>query len=125
MAGTLGVALLAVTVLGVVMAPLIVRLFAPGFATSGDRFDLAVTMLRINFPYLMLISLTAFSGAILNTHSRFWVAAFTPVLLNIAMIAAALWLSPQFAQPIIGLAWGVMIAGILQLLFQWPFLKNI
>jgi putative peptidoglycan lipid II flippase len=82
-------------------------------------------MLRINFPYLMLISLTAFSGAVLNTHSRFWVGAFTPVFLNIVMIASAFWLSPQFAQPIIGLAWGVFIAGIIQLLFQWPFLKNI
>jgi len=123
--GTLAFSLLIVTVLGIMGAPWIIRLFAPGFATSGDRFDLAVTMLRINFPYLMLISLTAFSGAILNTHSRFWVGAFTPVLLNIVMIGAALWLSPHFVQPIIGLAWGVMIAGILQLVFQWPFLKNI
>lgn len=125
MFGTLAMALLIVTVIGVITAPLLVRLFAPGFATSGDRFDLAVTMLRITFPYLTFISLTAFSGAVLNTHSRFWVAAFTPVFLNIVMIAAAIWLSPQFAKPIIGLAWGVFIAGIVQLLFQWPFLKNI
>lgn len=125
MAGTLGIALLIVTILGVIGAPLIVRLFAPGFITSGERFDLAVTMLRINFPYLMFISLTAFSGAILNTYSRFWVAAFTPVLLNVSMIFAAFWLSPKFATPIIGLAWGVFIAGIIQLLFQWPFLRNL
>ena len=125
MSGTLAISLLVVTVLGIIFAPVIIRLFAPGFATNGERFDLAVTMLRINFPYLMLISLTAFSGAILNTHSRFWVAAFTPVLLNVSMISAALWLSPHFIQPIMGLAWGVMIAGVLQLLFQWPFLKNI
>lgn len=125
MSGTLAVSLLIVTVFGIVFAPLIIHLFAPGFETSGDRFDLAVTMLRINFPYLMFISLTAFSGAILNTYSRFWVAAFTPVMLNLAMIGAALWLSPHFIQPIIGLAWGVMIAGVLQLLFQWPFLRNL
>jgi putative peptidoglycan lipid II flippase len=124
MAGTLGVSLLLVTVLGIVFAPWVVRLFAPGFETSGQRFDLAVTMLRINFPYLMLISLTAFSGAILNTYSRFWVAAFTPVFLNISMICAAIWLSPQFATPIIALAWGVFIAGIIQLLFQLPFLRH-
>lgn len=124
MAGTLGVTLLMVTIVGVIAAPWIVRLFAPGFATSGERFDLAVTMLRITFPYLMLISLTAFSGAILNTYSRFWVAAFTPVFLNICMIGAAIWLSPQFATPIIALAWGVFIAGVVQLLFQWPFLRN-
>ena len=97
MAGTLGFVLLCVTVLGVIFAPWIVRLFAPGFDTQGPRFDLAVTMLRITFPYLMLISLTAFSGAILNTYSRFWVAAFTPVFLNICMIAAAIWLSPHLA----------------------------
>lgn len=125
MSGTLGISLLIVTILGVVSAPWIVRLFAPGFVTSGERFDLAVTMLRITFPYLMLISLTAFSGAILNTYSRFWVAAFTPILLNISMIATAMWLSPKLAVPIIGLAWGVFIAGIAQLLFQWPFLRNL
>lgn len=125
MSGTLGMSLLIVTILGIIGAPWVVRLFAPGFAVSGDRFDLAVTMLRITFPYLMLVSLTAFSGAILNTYSRFWVAAFTPVFLNIAMIGAALWLSPQFAKPIIGLAWGVFIAGIIQLFFQWPFLKRL
>jgi putative peptidoglycan lipid II flippase len=114
-----------VTILGVIGAPWIIRVFAPGFATDGQRFELAVTMLRITFPYLLLISLTAFSGAILNTYSRFWVAAFTPVFLNICMIAAAIWLAPHFSSSIIGLAWGVFIAGILQLLFQWPFLKQL
>jgi putative peptidoglycan lipid II flippase len=125
MAGTLGLALLVVTILGVIFAPLIIRIFAPGFATSGERYELAVTMLRVTFPYLMFISLTAFSGAILNTHNRFWVAAFTPVFLNLAMIGATLWLAPKFSSPIIGLAWGVFIAGVIQLLFQLPFLKHL
>lgn len=125
MSGMLGLALLVVALIGVLLAPYIVRLFAPGFVTSGQRFDLAVTMLRVTFPYLMLISLTAFSGAILNTYSRFWVAAFTPVLLNIAMIGAAIWFSPHFTAPIVGLAWGVFLAGVVQLLFQWPFLRNL
>lgn len=125
MAGTLGITLLLVAILGVLAAPVIVRLFAPGFAAQGERFDLAVTMLRITFPYLMLVSLTAFSGAILNTYSRFWVAAFTPVLLNLSMISAAIWFSPHFATPIIALAWGVFAAGVLQLLFQLPFLRHI
>lgn len=124
-AGTLGFILLCVTIVGVVFAPVIVRLFAPGFDTVGPRYELAVTMLRITFPYLMLISLTAFSGAILNTYSRFWVAAFTPVFLNISMISAAIWLAPRLVVPITGLAWGVFIAGIVQLLFQWPFLKHL
>lgn len=125
MSGTLAATLFVVTLLGIMFAPYIVRIFAVGFDTQGDRFDLAVTMLRITFPYLMLVSLTAFSGAILNTYSRFWVAAFTPVLLNICMISAALWLAPHFATPIIALAWGVFVAGILQLAFQWPFLRHL
>lgn len=124
MSGTLTVTLLAVTIIGVVFAPWIVRLFAPGFDPQGERFQLTVFMLRITFPYLMLISLTAFSGAILNTYSRFWVAAFTPVFLNITMIAAAIWLSPHMTVPIIAMAWGVFIAGVVQLLFQWPFLRH-
>lgn len=125
MSGTLGFTLLLVTFCGIVFAPFIVRVFAPGFATDGERFDLAVTMLRITFPYLLLVSLTAFCGAILNTYSRFWVAAFTPVFLNLCMIAAAIWLAPQFSKPIVGLAWGVFIAGVIQLLFQWPFLRRL
>jgi putative peptidoglycan lipid II flippase len=125
MAGTLGIVLLIVTIVGVVCTPWIIKLFAPGFYEGDQRFDLAVTMLRITFPYLFFISLTAFSGAILNTYSRFWVAAFTPVFLNICMIGAAMWLSPQFHWPIIGLAWGVCIAGVIQLLFQWPFLRQL
>lgn len=125
MSGTLGLVLLGVTVLGVVGAPWIVRVFAPGFAQSGDRFELAVTMLRITFPYLMLVSLTALSGAVLNTYSRFWVSAFTPILLNISMILAAIYLAPSFKTSIIALAWGVFIAGIIQLLFQIPFLRRL
>jgi len=125
MSGTLAVSLIIVTILGMIFAPAIVHLFAPGFSSTDNRFHLAVTMLRINFPYLTLISLTAFAGAVMNTHSRFWVGAFTPVILNIAMIATTMWLSPHLAQPIIGLAWGVLIAGCLQLMFQWPFLKKV
>lgn len=122
-AGTLGFVLLIVTIFGIVFAPLIITIFAPGF--TGDRYDLAVTMLRITFPYLFFISLTAFSGAILNTYHRFWVAAFTPVFLNVVMILTTIYLAPQFKAPIIGLAWGVFIAGVIQLLFQFPFLKQL
>lgn len=125
MAGSLGLVLLCVTIVGEISAPWLVRVIAAGFDTSGPRYELAVTMLRITFPYLMLISLTAFCGSILNTYSRFWVAAFTPVFLNISMIGAAIWLAPQLHTPIIGLAWGVFIAGIVQLLFPIPFLKKL
>lgn len=123
--GTLGITLLLVTIISMLGAPWIVRFFAPGFVKAGGRYDLAVMMLRITFPYLMLISLTAFSGAMLNTYNRFWVAAFTPVFLNICMIGATFWLAPFFSSPIIALAWGVFIAGFVQLFFQVPFLKNL
>ncbi len=121
-AGTLGIVLLGVTVMGVILSPWIIRVFAPGFAPSGARFAYAISMLRITFPYLMLISLTAFCGAILNTYSRFWVAAFTPIWLNVCMITAALYLSPRLHIPIMALAVGVLVAGFVQLFFQLPFL---
>lgn len=124
--GTLGSILLAVTLLGVLGAPLLAALFAPGFyMDAGDKFDLAAEMLRITFPYLALISLTAFCGAILNAYGRFAVPAFTPVLLNLALIFSAVVLSPQFETPIMALAWGVFMAGALQLLFQLPFLARL
>lgn len=123
MSGSLALVLFIVTIAGVLFAPLLVKLFAFGFTTNSQRYDLAVTMLRITFPYLMLISLTAFSGAVLNTYSRFWVAALTPVFLNICMISAALFWAPHLSQPIMAIAWGVFIAGVVQLAFQWPFLK--
>lgn len=122
--GTLGIILLGVSIVGVIFAPVIVKLFAPGFSKDGVRFDLAVTMLRVTFPYLMLISLAAFSGAILNTYSKFWIAAFTPILLNVSMISAAIFLSPHMHVPIVALAWGVFFGGVLQWVFQWPFLKR-
>lgn len=123
--GSLGFILLIVTIIGVLCAPIIVRLFAPGFIKNGGRLDLAVTMLRITFPYLLFISLTAFLGAILNTYQRFWAAALTPIFLNICMIAAAIFVSPHFKTPIVALAWAVLIAGIIQLLFSWPFVKRL
>jgi putative peptidoglycan lipid II flippase len=121
-AGYLSSILTLVTTLGMVAAPIIVLLFAPGFGEDSTRTTLTTEMLRITFPFLMLVSLTAFSGAVLNTYGYFAVPAFTPVLLNISMILAALYLCPHLAQPVVGLAWGVLIAGVVQLLFQLPFL---
>jgi len=124
-AGTLGAVLLAVTLAGVLGAPVLAMIFAPGFIGSAGKLDLAVDMLRLTFPYLLFISLTAFAGGILNAHGRFGIPAFTPVLLNISLISSALWLAPQMDRPIMALAWGVLLAGILQLLFQFPFLRRI
>ena len=125
MAGTFGAVLFVVTALGVVASPLLVLTVAPGFVSGGGDFDLTALMLRFTFPYLLFISLTAFAGGILNTYGRFGVPAFTPVILNIVLIAAATWLAPQLDEPIMALAYGVLIAGICQLLFQIPFLARI
>ena len=118
--GGLGSLLFIITVLGVIGAPLLVHLFGPGL--DPYRFHLASSLLRITFPYLMLISLAAFVGAILNCYHAFAIPSFTPALLNLCMMAAALLLTPYFPEPVTGLAWGVFIAGIVQFLFQLPFL---
>lgn len=120
--GSLGLVLSFVSVIGMIAAPIIVYLFAPGFREDASRYPLAVSMLRVTFPYLMLVSLTAMSGAILNTYGYFAVPSFTPVLLNVCMIIAAVYFSSYFAIPIEALAWGVFAAGVVQLLFQVPFL---
>ncbi len=124
-AGTLGAVLLLVTAVGVLAAPLLVMLFAPGFLENQDKYTLTVQMVRIAFPYILFVSLTAFAAGLLNTYGRFGVPAFTPVLLNLALIAAALWLAPLMAEPVTALAWGVLIAGFAQLAFQLPFLKRL
>jgi len=123
--GTFGIVLFVVTLIGVIAAPLLVLVVAPGFVGEGGDLDLAAVMLRFTFPYLFFVSLTAFAGGILNTYGRFGVPAFTPVLLNVVLIAAAIWLSPQLDQPIMALAYAVFIAGVCQLLFQLPFLAKI
>ena len=124
-AGTLGVILLILTVLGVVAAPLLIMLFSPGFPQDGSRFDLATQLLRITFPYILFISLTAFAGGILNVHNHFAASAFTPVFLNLAMIAAVLWVAPYLQHPINALAWAVFCGGLIQLFFQYPFLRRL
>jgi putative peptidoglycan lipid II flippase len=125
-AGCLGSVLVLVTVLAVVGAPAVAALFAPGFMLNDPaRFALASEMIRITFPYLLLISLTGFAGAILNSYDRFAIPAFTPVLLNISLISAALFAAPLFDPPALALAWGVLAAGVCQLLFQLPFLRRI
>ena len=91
--GILSSTLLIVTVLGVIAAPLVVTILAPGFLAVPEKYELTVRMLRITFPYLAFISLVALAAGILNTHGQFGVPAFTPVLLNLSLIAAALWLA--------------------------------
>jgi putative peptidoglycan lipid II flippase len=111
-------ALLGFTALGMLAAPWIVLLFASGFAKVPGKLELTTNLLRIMFPYLVFISLVALAGGVLNTWKRFAVPAFTPVLLNLSMIAGAVWLAPYLSQPIMGLAWGVFIGGVLQMALQ-------
>ncbi len=124
-ASALALALLAVTLLGILAAPAVVWVSAPGFADDPDKFRLTVHLLRITFPYIAFISLVALAAGILNTWSRFSVPAFTPVLFNVCLILAALFLAPWFHPPILALAVGVVAGGVLQLALQIPFLLKI
>ena len=121
----LALVLVLVTIVGILAAPVIVYVSAPGFAATPEKFQTTVELLRITFPYILFISLASFAGGILNTWSRFSVPAFTPVLLNVSFIAFALWLAPYFDPPIKALAWGVFFGGVLQLGFLLPFLSRI
>ncbi|WP_057830636.1 murein biosynthesis integral membrane protein MurJ [Colwellia sp. TT2012] len=127
--GTLGVIITGVTLFGMLASPLFVMLFGFGWfvdwfndAPGGERYTLASNLLSITFPYLWFISFTALSGAVLNTMGRFAVAAFTPVLLNVAIISMAIYGAPYTETPAHALAWGVFLGGLIQFLFQIPFL---
>src|SRR5690348_10739777 len=121
----LALALFIVSAIGVVAAPVLIYLTAPGFSAEPDKHDLAVQLLRVTFPYILFISLTAFAGGILNTYSRFAVPALTPALLNVSFIVFALWGAPHFDPPVAALAWAVFVGGVLQLAFQAPYLARI
>jgi putative peptidoglycan lipid II flippase len=123
--GMLALALFVVTMLGVLAAPWIIYVSAPGFVKDPAKFDLTVDLLRITFPYILFISLTGLAGGILNTFGRFAVPAFTPVLLNLSFIGFTLWLTPYFDPPAKALAWAVFAGGVAQLVFQAPFLLRL
>ena len=130
--GTLGVIITLVTLFGMIASPLFVMLFGGGWfvewlnngsdSVGGEKFELAASLLKITFPYLWFISFTALAGAVLNTMGRFAVAAFTPVLLNIAIILMAIYGADYTESPAYALAWGVFFGGLIQFLFQIPFL---
>ncbi len=123
--GTLAGFLFLISAIGVIAAPILIMVFGPGFLDEPYKYNLASEMLRLTFPYLFFIALTALAGGILNSYGRFAVPAFTPVLLNISLIGAAVWASPHFEEPIMALAWGVFFAGLAQMLFQLPFLAHL
>ncbi len=121
-AGILAAVTFVLTILGIVFAPFIVSVFAPGFVDDAEKFETTVNSLRIMFPYLFCISLVAMSAGVLNTLNRFAVPAVTPVLLNICLILAMWVLIPILDNAAYALAIGVLIAGFVQLLFQLPSL---
>jgi len=123
--GALAVILLGVTAVGILAAPILIAIFAPGFIDESERFNLSAQMLRITFPYLLFISLCALAAGILNSYGHFGAPAFTPVLMNLSLIAATLWLAPRMHAPITALAWGVLVAGVAQLLFLILWLRRI
>src|SRR5258706_9487603 len=123
-ATALFLALVIAALIGVLTAPLIVYLSAPGFTADPAKFDLTVRMLRITFPYIAFISLVAFSAGVLNTWNHFSVPAITPALLNVAFIVAAVVFAPYFDPPVVALAWAVFAGGVLQLALQVPYLSR-
>jgi putative peptidoglycan lipid II flippase len=124
-AGTLGGVLLVVTALGMLFSPQIAGLFSNPAVDDQQKVALTADLLRITFPFLLFVSLTAVSGAVLNTFHRFMVPALTPVIMNVCMIAAALWWAPRFAVPVTSMAWAVLVAGLLQMLVQLPVLSRL
>ncbi len=123
--GLLTLVLALVTALGILAAPWVIWVTAPGFADTPEKFALTIDLLRVTFPYILLISLSSLAGAILNTWNRFSVPAFVPTLLNVAMIGFALFLTPYFDPPVMVLGWAVLAGGLLQLLYQLPHLRKI
>ncbi len=123
-AGTLGGVLLLVTLVGVLGSKGLGLIFGLGFYTEGpiEKYYLVSDLIKITFPYILFISLTAFAGSILNSLGKFAIPAFAPVLLNVCIILAAIWVAPLLAQPVEALAWAIFVAGVLQLLLHLPFL---
>lgn len=122
-AGALSMVMLIITVIGVLAAPIIIHVFAPGL--DPFRFGLACHMLRITFPYAMLICLTAFAGSVLNSYGRFGIASLNASLLNVCLIATAFGITHLFTYPVEAQAWGVLLGGFVQLFFLFPFLKRL
>jgi putative peptidoglycan lipid II flippase len=120
--GVFGLVLFVITLVGVIAAPVLAYVFAPGFRSKGTHFDLTVEMLRFTFPYMFFISLVALGSGVLNSYNRFAVPALNQTLLNVVMIVSAGVVAPYFANPGLVLAIGVFVAGAVQLVAQFPAL---
>ena len=123
--GSLSAILIIVTALAFLFTPIFVMIFAPGFYMEPLKKDLAIDILQITFPYLFFVSLVAFSGSILNSYQKFSLPALTPLFYNLCLIVAAIWFAPQLDVPIYAIAWGVFVAGIIQVIIQIPALMQL
>jgi putative peptidoglycan lipid II flippase len=121
----LGLFLVVITILGMLAAPWVVQVSAPGFAADKAKFDLTVDLLRITFPYIFFISLVSLAGGVLNTYGNFSVPAMTPVWLNLSFIAAVLFVAPYFDHTVMVLGWAVFAGGVAQLIYQFPYLRKL
>ncbi len=119
---TLLLVLTILTLLGIVFSPQLVKILAYGFRVTPDKWDLTIGLNRLMFPYIFFISLAALASGVLNSLDSFALPAFTPVLLNLAIITAALLFSRSFSNPAYAFAWGVLVGGLLQFVVQVPFL---
>ena len=121
----LAVLLILVTALGILFSPWIVKVLAYGFFQEPEKFRLTVLLNRLMFPYIFFIGLVALAMGVLNTWNRFAAPALAPVLLNLSIIACALFFSDMLQEPILSLAIGVILGGVAQLFFQIPFMQRI
>ena len=110
------------TALGMIFSSQLVYVVATGFRSDPEKFQLTADLTRLMFPYLIFVSLVAWAMGVLNAEKRFATPAAAPILLNLGIIASALWLSPLFEQPIVAIGWGVLLGGLLQVLLQIPTL---
>jgi len=114
----LAVVLLGLSVLGILGAPWLVYALASSFDKTPGKFELTAQLIRIMFPYILFVSLVSLAGGVLNVYRRFAIPAFTPVLLNLSIIASAIFVAPHVEPPIVALAWGVFVGGVAQLILQ-------
>lgn len=121
--GTLGGVVMIVTALGLIFAPQVASMFAPGALEHPHKFDLTTQLVRLTFPFILFVSLTALAAGALNSFQRFALPALAPVILNLCMIGGALWLAPRLQTPIMAMGWAVLLAGVLQLLFLLPAVR--
>ena len=122
--GVLSSALILLTLIVLIATPAFVFIFAPGFYSEPIKNELATDILRITFPYLLLVSLVAFSGSIMNTYGKFSIPALTPVFYNLSLVVTAIWIAPMYEVPIYAIAWGMFAAGLIQVSIQiYPLIK--